>query len=321
MKKKILLTRTIQDFALKRLRRRYRVEIHTGKIPIPKKVLQSKIRDAEGLICFPYDMITREVIDHAKELKVISTFSVGFDHIDIQYAREKNIRIGYTPNVLTDATADLAFALLLDIAKRVSEGDRIVRDKRRWTKVYGPTEQLGVDLQDKTIGIWGLGRIGSMLAKRAVAFDMKVIYHNTRRLPESKERSLHAKYVTFEKLVKSSDFLSIHVPHTRQTNQLIDMKVFAKMKNTAYLINTARGKIVNERDLVQALKKKIIAGAGLDVFEEEPIDKMSPLARLENVVLTPHIGSATNETRAKMAELVVKNLNLGIQGKRPVFSV
>ncbi len=320
MKKKILLTRTIQDFALKRLRHRYQVEVHSGKIPIPKKVLQSKIRDAEGLICFPYDMITREVIDNAKGLKVISTFSVGFDHIDIQYAKEKNIRIGYTPNVLTDATADLAFALLLDIAKRVSEGDRIVRD-RGWTKVYGPTEQLGVDLQDKTIGILGLGRIGRMLAKRAVAFDMKVIYHNTRRLPESKEKSLHAKYVSFEKLVKDSDFLSIHVPHTRQTNQLIDMKVFAKMKSTAYLINTARGKIVNEEDLVQALKKKIIAGAGLDVFEEEPINKMSPLARLENAVLTPHIGSATNETRAKMAELAIKNLNRGIQGKRPVFSV
>ena len=320
MKKKILLTRTIQDFALKRLRHRYQIEIHSGKIPIPKKVLQSKIRDADGLICFPYDKITREVIDCAKKLKIISTFSVGFDHIDIQYAREKNIRIGYTPNVLTDATADLTFALLLDVSKRVSEGDRIIRDGR-WTRVYGSTEQLGVDLQDKTVGILGLGRIGSMLAKRARAFDMKVIYHNTRRLSESKERSLHAKYVSFERLVKDSDFLSIHVPHTRQTNQLVDKKVFAMMKRTAYLINTARGKIVNEDDLVQALKKKMIAGAGLDVFEEEPVNKTSLLTRLENVVLAPHIGSATNETRAKMAELVIKNLNLGIQGRRPVSSV
>ena len=320
MRKKILLTRTIQDFALKRLRQRYQVEIHSGEIPIPKRVLQSKIRDADALICFPYDKITRDVIDCAERLKMISTFSVGFDHIDVQYAKEKSIRIGYTPNVLTDATADLAFALLLDISKRVSEGDRIIRGGR-WTKVYGPTEQLGVDLQDKTIGILGLGRIGSMLAKRARAFGMRVIYHNTRRLSESREGALHAKYVSFERLVKDSDFLSIHIPHTRETDQLVDKRVFAKMKRTAYLINTARGRVVNEEDLVQALRKKRIAGAGLDVFEEEPLKRTSPLTRLENVVLAPHIGSATNETRAKMAELVIKNLNLGIQGRRPIFAV
>lgn len=320
MKKKIFLTRTIQDFALERLKKRYDIEIHSGKVPIPQKVLQSKIREADGLICFPYDMITKEVIDSANKLKVISTFSVGFDHIDIEYAKKKNIRIGYTPNVLTDATADLTFALLLDVARRVSEGDRIIRNGR-WTKIYEPTEQLGVDLQDKTVGILGLGRIGSMFAKRAAAFDMKIIYHNTRRLSKSKEKVLHAKYVSFEKLIKDSDFLSIHVPSTRQTSQLIDMKVFTKMKSTAYLINTSRGKVVNQRDLVQALRKKMIAGAGLDVFEEEPIDKLNSLTKLENVTLAPHIGSATHETRAKMAEIVIKNLNQGIQGKRPIFSI
>ncbi|QLH02442.1 D-glycerate dehydrogenase [Nitrosopumilus cobalaminigenes] len=320
MKNKVFLTRTLHDFALKELRKRYQIEIHSGKIPIPKTKLRSKIKEIDGLICFPYDKIEKETIDCAENLKVISTYSVGFDHIDTKYAKEKKIRVGYTPEVLTDATADLAFSLLLDVSRRVSEGDRIIRDGK-WKKIYGAYDYVGVDLQGKTIGILGLGRIGSTMAKRAKAFDMKIIYHSRKRVSKSREKALGAKYVSFEKLVSQSDFISIHVPHTKETDQLFDMKVFKKMKETSFLINTSRGKVINEKDLVAALKKKIISGAGLDVFESEPISKKHPFVKLPNIVLAPHIGSSTKETRSKMAEITVKNLDLGMKGKKPIYSV
>ncbi len=320
MKKKVFLTRTLHDFALKELKKRYQIEIHSGKIPIPQTKLRTKIGEIDGLICFPYDKINKQVIDLAKNLKVISTYSVGFDHIDTKYAKKKKIRVGYTPEVLTDATADLAFSLLLDILRRVSEGDKIIRDGK-WKVIYGAYDYVGLDLHGKTLGILGLGRIGQTLAKRAKAFDMKLVYHNRKRVSKTRERKLGVKYVSFEKLITQSDIISIHVPHTKETDQLFDMKIFRKMKKSAFLINTSRGKIVNEKDLVTALKKKIIAGAGLDVFETEPISKKHPLVKLQNVVLVPHIGSSTKETRAKMAEITVKNLNLGMNGKKPIYSV
>ena len=320
MKKKVFLTRTLHDFVLKELKKRYHIEIHSGKIPIPKTKLRSKIKEVDGLVCFPYDKIDKEIIDCAKNLKTISTYSVGFDHIDTGYAKEREIRVGYTPEVLTDATADLAFSLLLDVSRRVSEGDRIIRDGK-WREIYGAFDYVGVDLQGKTIGILGLGRIGSTLAKRAKAFDMKIVYHNRKHVSKTREKSLNAKYVSFEKLIAESDFISIHVPHTKETDQLFDMKILKKMKKTAFLINTSRGKVINEKDLVTVLKKKTIAGAGLDVFEIEPINKKHPFVKLPNIVLAPHIGSSTKETRIKMAEITVKNLDLGMKGKKPIYSV
>jgi len=320
MKKKVFLTRTLHDFALKQLKKRYQIEIHSGKIPIPQTKLRSKIKEIDGLICFPYDKINKQVIDLAKNLKVISTYSVGFDHIDTKHAKKKKIRVGYTPEALTDATADLAFSLLLDTLRRVSEGDRIIRDGK-WRVIYGAYDYVGSDLQGKTLGILGLGRIGRTLAKRAKAFDMKLVYYNRKRISKTREKILGIKYVSFEKLITQSDIISIHVPHTKETNQMFDMKIFRKMKKSAFLINTSRGKIVNEKDLVTALKKKMIAGAGLDVFETEPISKKHPLVKLQNVVLAPHIGSSSEETRAKMAEMTVKNLNLGMNGKKPIYSV
>ena len=316
----MFLTRTLHDFALNELKKRYQIEIHSGKIPIPQTKLRSKIKDIDGLICFPYDKISQDTMDLAENLKVISTYSVGFDHIDIKHAKKKKIRVGYTPEVLTDATADLAFSLLLDGLRRTSEGDRIIRNGK-WKVIYGAHDYVGVDLQGKTLGILGLGRIGGTLAKRAKAFDIKLVYHNRNRVSKTKEKSLGIKYVSFEKLITQSDIISIHIPHTKETEHMFDMKIFKKMKKSAFLINTARGKIVNEKDLAVALKKRIIAGGGLDVFETEPINKKNPLTKLENVVLAPHIGSSTKETRAKMAEITVKNLNLGMNGKKPIYSV
>ena len=320
MKKKVFLTRTLHDFALKELKKKYQIEIHSGKIPIPITKLRSKIREVEGLICFPYDKIDKETMELSKNLKVISTYSVGFDHIDLEFAREKEIRVGYTPEVLTDATADLTMGLLLDISRRVTEGDRIIRSKR-WDKVFGAYDYVGNDLQGKTIGIFGFGRIGQTLAKRAKAFDMKIIYHSRKKVSNKIEKQLDAKYVSFKKMLTKSDVISIHVPHTNKTEYAFNKKTFEQMKNTSFLINTARGRIINEKDLIHALKNKIIRGAGLDVFENEPLSKKNNLMRLENVVLSPHIGSSTEETRSEMARITLKNLDLGIRGKKPVFSV
>ena len=320
MKEKIFLTRTLHDFALKELKKKFQVEVHTGKIPIPKNSLKSKIKQVDGLICFPYDQINKEVIQSAKNLKVISTFSVGYDHIDTKFAKEKKIRVGYTPDVLTNATADMAFALMIDSLRRISEGDRIIR-KQKWNQIYGAYDYVGLDLQGKTLGIIGLGRIGKTFAKRAKAFDMKIIYHNRKQISKTDEKKLGVKYTTFNKLITQSDIISIHVPHTDETNQMFNMKIFRKMKKTSFLINTSRGKVVNEKDLVVALKQKIIGGAGLDVFETEPISKNHPFLKLENVVLAPHVGSSTKETRTKMAKITVKNLILGIKGKKPIYSI
>ncbi len=320
MKEKILLTRNIHDFALKELRKKFQVEIHKGKIPISQKILESKIKEVDGLICFPYDKIDKEIMQLAKKLKVISTYSVGYDHIDTQFAKENKIRVGYTPEVLTDATANMAFALLLDALRRISEGDRIIR-KGQWKQIYGAYDYVGLDLHGKTLGIMGLGRIGKTLAKRAKAFDMKIIYHNRKQISKTEEKKIGVKYTTFKKLISQSDVISIHVPHTKETNQIFNMKIFRKMKNTAFLINTSRGKVINEKDLAIALKQKIIAGAGLDVFETEPINKNHPFLKLENIVLAPHIGSSTKETRSKMSEITIKNLILGMSGKKPIYSI
>ena len=319
-KKRVFLTRTLHNFALKELKKKYQIEIHTGKIPIPKNILKNKIKTIDGLICFPYDKIDNKMIDLSTNLKVISTFSVGFDHIDINHAKKKKIRVGYTPKVLTDATADLAFALMIDVVRRVSEGDRIIRNGK-WRQIYGAQDYVGMDLQGKTLGILGMGRIGSTLAKRAKAFDMKIIYHNRSHVSKSREKSLGVKYVSLDKLITQSDVISIHVPHTPKTDQMFNSKIFKKMKNSSFLINTARGKIVNEKDLGRALKKKIIAGAGLDVFESEPIGNNHPFTKIPNIVLAPHIGSSSKETREEMARITVKNLNFGINGKKPIYSV
>ena len=320
MKKKVLLTRKLHDFALMDLKKYYDIEIHQGKIPMPKKTLLKKIRNKDGLICFPYDSIDKDVLSAAKNLKTISTYSVGYDHIDVKYAKKQGISIGYTPEVLTDATADLTFALILDLLRRVTEGDRIIR-RQRWTQIYGAYDYVGTDISGKILGILGFGRIGTAVAKRARAFGMNIIYHNRHRLSKNTEKSLGVKYVTFDQLFKKSDVVSLHVPYTKETHELVDIKLFKKMKKTSFIINTARGKIIKENDLIYALKKKIIAGAALDVFRNEPIGLNNPLTKMQNVVLSPHIGSSTAETRKKMAEITVINLKLGMIRKKPLYFV
>lgn len=317
---KVLLTRRLQDFAMREMQEKYQVIVHSGTFPMPQKELKAMIGDAAGLVCFPNDRIDADVIESAKKLKVISTYSVGYDHIDMDAARSRGIRVGYTPEVLTDTTADLTVTLMLDLMRRVTEGDRLIRSGK-WGVIFGADDYVGVDVRAKTLGIFGMGRIGMAVARRASSFGMNITYHTRTRLPRKTEKEIGATHVSFERLIRDCDVLSIHVPYTEKTDKIIDMSVFRKMKKTAFLVNTARGKIVNEKDLASALKAKVLAGAALDVFESEPISNRHPLAKLQNVVLAPHIGSSTVETRKKMAEITVQNLVLGLQGKKMIYSV
>ena len=316
----ILLTRKLHDFAIRDLKKRYRIVVHSGKIPMPKKTLVEKIKNVDGLICFPYDVIDNTVIESAKKLRVISTYSVGYDHIDLAATRRRGIKVGYTPEVLTNATADLTIGLILDLLRRITEGDRLIR-VGKWQQIFGAHDYVGVDLGDKTLGMLGMGRIGQAVVKRAKGFGFTMIYHTRTRLAKTQEKKLGIRFVSFDKLIKTSDILSIHTPHTEQTHYIMNLKNLQKMKKTAFIINTSRGKIINEKDLVKALKSKMIAGAGLDVFEKEPINKNHSLAKMQNVVLAPHIGSSSAETRMKMAQITVQNLVLGLQGKKMVYSV
>jgi len=319
-KNKVFLTRAFPDFAVKELQKHYNIEIHTGPFPIPKKKLLEKIKNKDGLICYPYDNIDKQVIIAGTKLKTISTFSVGYDHIDTKFAKKRKITIGYTPDILTIATADLTITLMLDLLRRVAEGDRLIR-AGKWNSVFGADTYVGEEVSGKTLGILGLGRIGLAVAKRAQAFGIKVIYNNRTRLDPKKEKSLRVRYVTQNELFRKSDIVSLHVPYSKQTHELVKLPLFKKMKKRAYLINTARGKIIKEQDLVVALKRKIIAGAALDVFFHEPIGKKHPLVKMQNVVLTPHIGSSSIFTRTKMVELTVQNLKLGLAGKKLIYSV
>jgi glyoxylate reductase len=310
----------LHDFAVRELKKRYDVEIHTGKIPMPKDLLISRIRAKDGLICYPYDVIDADVIAAGKKLLAISTYSVGYDHIDVRAAQRSGIVIGYTPEVLTRATADLSMALLLALYRRITEGDEIIR-KNKWKTIFGPYEFLGADLYGKTLGIFGMGRIGQAVAKRASGFEMNVLYHNRKRVDASLERKIGARFVSLDELFRRSDVVSIHAPYTSQTHEIVNLKLLKRMKKTAFLINTARGKLVNEKDLIDALKRNIIAGAGLDVFQKEPIGSSHPFAKMRNVIITPHSGSATVETRDDMAKIAVKNLVLALSGKRPIYQV
>ena len=322
MKKRfnVLVTRRLHKSALDKLEKKCNVFLHNGKIPIPKRNLINKIKDMDGLICHPYDTIDKKVIKSAKNLKVISTFSVGFDHIDIDFAKSLGIKIGYTPEVLTNATAELTIGLILDILRRISEGDRIIRNKK-WNVIFGAYDYTGTEVSGKTIGIIGMGRIGREVAKKANGLGMNVIYHNRKPVSKSIERKLKAKYVSESVLYKKSDVISLHVPYNNDTHHLMNSKIFKKMKKTSFLINTSRGKIVNEKQLVTALKTKEIQGAGMDVYESEPVHRDSLLLKLENVVLAPHVGSSTNETRRKMSDITVKNLVFALEGKKLLYSV
>lgn len=291
---RVYVTRKIPGTALDRLSKIAAIDVHPDSgAPSPKTLLQN-VRDCDGLLTMLSDRITPEIIDAAgSNLRIISNYAVGYNNIDVDYATHKSILVAHTPDVLTESTADLAWTLLLATARRLVQADHVTRSEN-W-KTWEPTFMLGTDINQKTLGIIGLGRIGLAVAKRALAFNMHVIYYNRTRKPEI-ETSLDLEYRSLEDLLRESDFISIHVPLTLETEGMISEAQFNLMKPSAILINTARGKVVDEDALVQALKQSKIRGAGLDVYREEPTHNKQ-LFNLLNLVLTPHIGSATLETR------------------------
>jgi len=298
----------------------HKVWIHRGDEPVPRDRLVAELADAEGLICLFTDRIDRELLSAAPGLRVVANVAVGYENIDVDTARERGIAVTNTPDVLTGSTADLTFALLLAAARRIAEGDATVR--RGEFPTWGLDQPLiGVDVHGKTLGIVGMGRIGTAVARRGrLGFGMRILYYNRTRNEEG-ERELAAERVSFHRLLAESDFVCVHVPLTDETRHLFDRDAFRRMKPTAVLVNVARGPVVDEAALVRALEEGAIAGAGIDVFEHEP-DVHPGLIRLrEQVVLTPHLGSATRETRRSMAKLAVDNVLAVLSGEPPITPV
>ena len=315
VRRKVYVTRNLPGTALGELGRHCQVTLNKKSMRPSRKELLKNVSGKDAILCMLSDRIDKEVMDAAPGLKIISSYSTGFEHIDVAEATRRGIYVTYTSDILAEATADLTFALILACARNVVAGDAMVR-KGRWWVGWTPDLLLGQSVHGATIGIVGLGRIGSAVAKRARGFDMKILYHNRGR-NESAEAGLGAQYKSLDGLLAESDFVSVHTTMNGASRQLINKVTLAKMKPTAFLINTARGAIVNERDLIAALKKKTIAGAGLDVFDKEPLPRTSPLTRMKNVVLLPHIGSASRQTRSRMADVAVKSILDALSGKSP----
>ncbi len=280
--------------------------------PPTREALAARITDADGLLCLLTDRIDGPLLDGAPRLKVVSQMAVGYDNIDVPACKQRGIAVGNTPGVLTETTADLAFGLLLATARRLSEAENDLRSGE-W-KTWSPMQWTGVDVHDSTIGIVGMGRIGYEVARRAHGFEQEIIYSGRSRNPQV-ESAFGAEFVDLDTLLQRSDFVSIHTPLTPETRHSFGLEQFRKMKRSSILINTSRGPVVNQVELVEALRQGLIAGAGLDVFEIEPLPLDDPLLSLPNVVLLPHIGSASIRTRTRMAVLAARNLVAGLEGK------
>jgi glyoxylate reductase len=310
---RVFISRRLPQEALDIVSRVAEIDLWEGDTPPPRAELARRIAAADGLLCLLTDRIDGELLDGAPKLKVVSQMAVGYDNIDVPACTARGVKVGNTPGVLTETTADLAFALILAAARRVVQADNELR-AGEW-KTWSPLQWTGVDVHGATLGIVGLGRIGYEVARRARGFDMKVIYCNRSRY-EAAERDFGAERVDMDTLLAQSDFVSLHCPLTTETRHLFGMEQFKKMKRSAILINTARGPVVNQPELAQALNEGIIAGAGIDVFESEPVPLQDPLLQVaaDRIVVLPHIGSASVKTRTKMAVLAAENLVAGIQG-------
>jgi glyoxylate reductase len=296
----VLVTRRLPAAALRLLEEQFEVDMHTGETGLTPGELHARLRGKQGIVVLLGDRLDRPAIDAGADLKVIANVAVGYDKLDVGYARSKGIVCTNTPDVLTDAVADYTWALILAVTRRLGEGERIVR-RGAW-KGWAFDFMLGTSLGGKQLGIVGAGRIGRAVADRALAFGMRVALSSRRPVDWP-----GAEAMSFDRLLATSDIVSLHVPLTSDTRTLIDQRALARMKRTAYLVNTTRGAVVDEAALAWALRERLIAGAALDVFEREP-EVHPDLLPLENVVLAPHLGSATRETRLAMADLAVRNV-------------
>jgi len=312
MTPKVFVTRPLPAQAIEMLGARFQVEVHPQDSPLPRDRLIEACRDVDGLLVAG-TRVTEDLLRAAPKLRAISTASVGYDNIDIAACTARGIPVTNAPGVLEETTADLTFALLLAVARRVVEGDRCVREGRWGEWQWGLLH--GANIHHTTLGLYGFGNIGQAVARRGRGFFMRILYHARHRVAETIERELEARYVDRETLLRESDFVSLHIPLTADTTHAIQARELNLMKPSAFLINASRGKVVDEEALVEALERKQIAGAGLDVFEHEP--RVHPkLLTMPNVVLLPHVGTATVETRLKMAMLAAESLIAVLEGQR-----
>jgi glyoxylate reductase len=312
MKKKILVTGRLPEEIMDDLRRQFDVIANREDEPMERATILHAIEDREGLLCMLSDTIDAKLMERAPRLKVIAGMGAGFNHIDLKAATKRGIMVSNTPGANTEAAADMAFGLMLATARRIVEGDH--RTRAGEFKYWAPLLFLGRMVSGKTLGLVGMGKIGQAMVQRAKGFAMRVIYFDPRRLDPGRERAMCIEYADLRTLLKTADFISLHVPLMPDTRHLIGKAEFALMKKTAYLINASRGPIVDEKALVDALRKGQIAGAGIDVYENEPA--LTPgLVEIPNAVLTPHLGSATLESRTAMAAQAALNLKEGLGGK------
>jgi glyoxylate reductase len=313
-KPKVFVTRLIPDSGLDMVTGFCEADVWPEELPPPRPVMLERVQGIDGLLSLLTDIIDGALMDAAGAgLKVISNYAVGFDNVDVPEATRRGIPVGNTPGVLTDTTADFAFALLMAAARRVVEGDRFTR-AGRW-KTWGPRLLLGHDVTGATLGIIGFGRIGKGMAKRAAGFDMRILYHDPQCEDDAYAREIGAECVRLETLYAEADFISIHTPLNKETYHMIGAEALGRMKPSAIVINTARGPVVDMEALYQALKEGHIAAAALDVTEPEPIPADHPLLGLENVIVAPHIASASIATRGKMATMAAANLIAGLKGE------
>ena len=313
--KKVLITRSILPEVVESLSQRFEVDHNADDRPWAPEELVRRLQGASGAMATVMDRFDDAVLAQCPELKVISNIAVGYNNIDVPAATKRGIRVTNTPGVLDDTTADLTWALLMAAARRIAEGDAYVR-AGEWKIAFGVQYFLGQDIHHATLGVIGMGRIGQAIARRAGGFDMRVIYHNRSRLAEEEEKRLDATWVERDRLLAESDFVVVMAPYSPATHHLIGAAEIAKMKPTAILVNTARGGVVDDAALVEALREKRIAGAGLDVFEGEP--KVNPgYLGLRNVVMTPHIGSASRATRLVMCNTAAANMMAVLDGREP----
>ncbi len=316
----VYITRNLPEPGPSILSRYCHINMNYSVKPVSKRQMIENAKEVDVIVCMLGDKIDSEVIDAVGgRLKLISCYSAGYDHVDLEAATNMKIAVTNTPDILSNTTADLTFALIFAVSRNVVKGDYYVR-KAQWKFGWTPDLLLGTDVYGKVLGIIGLGNIGTKVARRAKGFEMEVIYYNRTRRYEL-ESKFGFRYVDFDELLQRSDFISIHVDLNKDTYHMISLDELKRMKDTAFLINTARGKVVREKDLVYALNKGLIAGAGLDVYEEEPVSGESPLLKASNAVLLPHLGSATQETRSRMAEMAAMNVINFFRQIGPVYRV
>lgn len=316
----VYITRKIPEPGPSILKKYFQVSMNPKVSVLDRDVLIKSVKNVDAILCMLGDRIDSNVMDAAgSNLKIISCYSVGYDHVDIKEAQKRNIAVTNTPNVLANTTADLTFSLILAAARNIVNGDSHVRNGN-WKFGWTPDLFLGYDVYGSTLGIIGLGEIGILVAKRAKGFGMKVLYYSNSRNRKI-ESELSISYVPLEELLQQSDFVSLHISLNKSSFHMIDESKFKLMKKTAFIINTSRGKVINEQHLIKAIKNKKIAGAGLDVYEDEPISTSNPLINLPQTVLLPHIGSATFRTRSKMAEVSANNIVNSLIGKGTVYRI